>query len=705
MPQSAPEAGESVAMTDTATPKGLKSLKQYPAGFWWINAIELLERGAYYSFLSVFIAFMVFERGFPDGLVGVLVAVLQALLYFVPLISGAMAEKYGYRQTILVAFLFAASGYVFLAFTSGIAAVFVGLVIFGVGAGIFKPVAAASVSATTTPEQRNFGFTIYYMGINTGAFLFPLVVAILTDPSQVGLSLAPVLPTSAWNLVFFGSAALVTIAFMVTLLAFPNPRPPDPSKDVLGALKALGNVFRMPTFLALLVIYVGFWLMYAQYQFVAAVYMVDFGLFPRSFVPLYATINPLTIILAAPLVGKVIEKLPSLPVMMVGISTYLVGIAMIGIFRTPAMFIAGSVVLSLGELITHPGFLAYVTKLAPKDKTAVYLGYAFIPTGIGLVFGSQLGLSLYRSMAVDGGQPVLFWSGIVALGLLTVSLLLLYNLSRKWTGQIVAALLFGVGLFGLTKLAPGVLGIPTGNPVGDAGLVVQVVLLTVAVLFGAFLFRAVRREAAAAAPPTESTGRGRIARDVGIALVAILLVPLVIAGGIFAPTATSLRSGAGDDISATGSTAPGEAMAALLATDGSTNEGESTEATFNVTDDALAAVMVTLAWTDEGGSTPATENAPDTFKVSVKAPDGTITQSEETANDAGTAGEIALHVPLAAGAAAGEYTVTVTLVTAGDERPMAVGGLLGSTIPVSPQADGGNAWTLDVVPDDGAMEH
>lgn len=610
-------------MSDTRMSKLTAGFRQYPAGFWWINAIELLERGAYYSVVAVLTLFMLDGRGISAAVVGLMIGVLQLLLYFVPLVAGALAEKFGYRRTIMVAFAIAATGYVVIGASPGIVGTFAGIVVLGVGAGIFKPVAAASVGATTTESQRNFGFTIYYMGINLGAFVFPLIVALTFQPAQ-------------WGFVFYFAAALATLALGVTLLFFKEVRQPDPTKNVWGAIKAIGGVFKTPSFLVLLVIYTGFWMMYAQYQFVAAVYMTDFGIFPESFVPLFATINPGVIILTAVIVGKVIEKLPSLPVMITGITVYAVGIALLGLTTDPRIFIAGAMIASLGELITHPGFLAYVTKIAPKDRVAVYLGYAFIPVGIGLTLGSSFGVPLYRQTGLAEGRPVLFWSAIIAIGAVTVSALLLYN---------------------------------------------------------AFMTR--RRAVAEGKPVSRRGAIGGIAA----ALVVLMLAPLVFAGGMFAATTTPPGS---SDLEPTGTPDGILDAAPLLASDGSTNEGESTVLTFNVTDASLAAVMVTLDWTDEGGSTPATENAPDTFRVSVKMPDGMVAESEDVANAAGGAGQIALHVPLMA-PVAGAYEVTVTLVSAGDERPAAVGGLLGP-LPVSPQADDANAWTLAVVADDGAMD-
>ncbi|HEV8361495.1 MAG TPA: MFS transporter, partial [Candidatus Thermoplasmatota archaeon] len=345
-----------------------KGLRAFPAGFWLINGIELVERSAYYGMLSIFTFHWVTQRGFEPSFIGLILAVLQALLYFVPLVAAALAEKYGYRASLFAAFTAALAGYALIGSTEslrgalGPAALLPGVIALGVGAGAFKPIAAAIVAQTSSPEQRNFAFTIYYAFVNIGGFIGPLLIGLL-------------IPEALYGVVFFGSAIAIALNLVIVAVAYRNVAVPQTGKSVRQALGALAGLRKDPGYVAVLVAFAGFWFMYAQYQFFLQVYAPAYGLIPPWLnVALLATINPATIILAGPIIGKAAERFPSLPLVMIGSGIYILGIVLLGFVPNPLLLIAGLIVLSVGEVMAQPSFLSYTSKIAPKDKLAVYLG-------------------------------------------------------------------------------------------------------------------------------------------------------------------------------------------------------------------------------------------------------------------------------------------------------------------------------------------
>jgi hypothetical protein len=110
-----------------------------------------------------------------------------------------------------------------------------------------------------------------------------------------------------------------------------------------------------------------------------------------------------------------------------GMFIFCFGILLLGSIPIWYVMIIGILIFSVGEFVTHPNFISYVSKIAPKDKVALYMGYAFIPSAIGNVTGSTFGGIMWDNIAVAREQPALFWALYVGIGLITIGNFLLYN--------------------------------------------------------------------------------------------------------------------------------------------------------------------------------------------------------------------------------------------------------------------------------------
>lgn len=452
----------------------LAPFRQFSRAFYVINGIELLERGAYYSTSAVLTLYMTAALHLSASAAGGILALLLFLLYAVPLVAAALSDKFGYKASLIVAFALLTGGYAALLTSNGVALVFLAVTLIGFGAGIFKPIAAALVGQTTTDEQRNFAYILYYGAINIGAFVFPLTVGLIggTHPGDI-VFLA--------RTAFIAAVSLAALNILLSFVIFRNINPPQKDVQVFASLKKLGGIFRDPKFLVLLVIYTGFWFMYATSLSFITKYMTDYVAVPGWFnAAIQQSINPLIIIIGAPLVGMFTKRIPSLALMSIGIGLYVVGFVVVGATGLFAPFLLGITIFSVGELLTHPSFLSYVSKIAPPDRMAVYMSYAFIPIAIGLPLGSGIGGVLYDAYGATG-RPKMFWAILAAVGLVSIAALLLYNR------------FIGVGK--QRAIAPG---------------------------------------------PERGRARGRFPVGVALALVALLLVPAVIGTAAYADKADGL---------------------------------------------------------------------------------------------------------------------------------------------------------------------
>ncbi|MCX6553004.1 MAG: MFS transporter, partial [Acidobacteria bacterium] len=328
----------------------------FPRTFWTANVMELFERAAYYgmnSVLAVYLTGSVAQGGlgFGEQSVGFLQSIVYAMTYVLPILGGALADRYGYRRMLMVAFSLLAAGYFAAGNSSSYALVFLSLLVMATGSGLFKPIISGTIARTTDDSNSAFGFGIYYWMINLGAFLAPLVVSWLKGFS--------------WQYVFFASAIYCALMLLPTLFIYTEPPRPENTKTfkqvLLGAAEVLGD----SRFMLMIVVYSGFWILYFQNFGSVLWYLRDFvdgtpvntainGLLGAigvgatfKFDAEHVTvINAGTIILLQVIVSRVVKNTPALPTMVSGMAIGAAGFLLLASSRNPWVFILGIAVFS-----------------------------------------------------------------------------------------------------------------------------------------------------------------------------------------------------------------------------------------------------------------------------------------------------------------------------------------------------------------------
>ncbi len=150
--------------------------RKFPGQFWLVVMFEFFERGAFYGMMSFLSQYFVDSLHFPKENVGIIKGVIQPLLYFLPILAGAIADRFGYRKILMVAFALLGGGYFLTSQMTSYTTVFAALVIMGFGAGTFKPIISGTIAKITDESNSTQAFGVYYWSINMGAFLFPLIL-------------------------------------------------------------------------------------------------------------------------------------------------------------------------------------------------------------------------------------------------------------------------------------------------------------------------------------------------------------------------------------------------------------------------------------------------------------------------------------------------------------------------------------------------
>jgi len=393
-----------------------RMFKQYSSLYWVVISLELLERGAYYGIMGYFPVHMINNVGATGTQFGVMYAILLALLYTVPIIASSLAKKVGYKKILLLAFLLLAPTYYIMTILNEVYIFYPLIITWGIGAGAFKPMVSATIAQVTEKETRNSAYSIYYLSINWGSLIAMLFIGFL-------------IPEAFAYLAFLVGGILITANLVITFFFYKDPIEKNPDEKISTAFKKMVEVLRDRKFAILILIYAGFFFIFSTMHTFLPVYYINFGIKPFNWfeAPLMMAFNPLIIVLLGPFLSRFMDKFESIKLMITGMFIFTFGILLLGMIPIWYVMIIGILIFSVGEFFTHPNFISYVSKIAPSDKVALYMGYAFIPSAIGNVTGSLFGGVMWDKIAVGNEQPALFWAIYGAIGLISIGNFFIYN--------------------------------------------------------------------------------------------------------------------------------------------------------------------------------------------------------------------------------------------------------------------------------------
>ena len=214
-------------------------LKDFPQTFWVANTMEIFERMAWYGFFAVsslYITGAISEGGlgFSDEDRGVLQGVVTFFLYLFPVVSGALADRYGFKKMLFAAFVILVPAYYFLGVFKTFPTFFLAFMMVAIGAAMFKPVIIGTITKVTNERSSSMGFGIFYMMVNIGGFLGPIVAGIVRAIS--------------WDYVFIASAGWIAVNFIFVTLFYKEPtseaksaNPRSLKKVMTDMVEVLGN--------------------------------------------------------------------------------------------------------------------------------------------------------------------------------------------------------------------------------------------------------------------------------------------------------------------------------------------------------------------------------------------------------------------------------------------------------------------------------
>lgn len=398
----------------------------FQPAFWVANFTELFERLAFYGPKAVLAVYLTGSLGLSDVDTGKLIGIYGFVVWFLPVLGGAIADRFGFRRTLAAAYLILTVGYFLLgSLSSDVLAplrdavpmywfVLGMLMIPALGPGVVKPIVAGTTARASHESVRSVGYSIYYTIVNIGGMLGPLMA--FRVRTTMGVEAV------------FRVAALFTLAmFAVTLIFFKEPgRESDARVTTVGeTLRNMVRVFGNVRFMSFLLIFSGFYVVFWQ-QYVALPLFLG-AVNPAADADLLLSVDPATVVLLTVPVSVLIKKAPPLLAIMAGVLISGLAWLFLSLGGSVTLVVFALIGVAIGELVLSPKFYDYVSRLAPKGQEALFMGFAFMPVAVGDLVGSPLGGWLVQHYVREQNRPYDMWYVVAGIGVVTTLLMFAYD--------------------------------------------------------------------------------------------------------------------------------------------------------------------------------------------------------------------------------------------------------------------------------------
>jgi MFS family permease len=346
--------------------------------------------------------------GFSQAQKGYMMGSVVGFLYLLPVVTGAIADRVGYKKVLIIAYTILAIAYFLLGQVTSYPAVFASYLLLATGAALFKPVISACIAKTTDDETSSLGFGIFYMIVNIGAFVGPFVASLARQHD--------------WHYVFYVSSAVIVLNLIIVILFFKEPARTE-SQTSFGqeVKKILGNIYTALKdfkFLIFLLIIVGFWTMYNQLFYTLPVFIdqwMDTSVVYNNIYKVWpwfaeqvgtadktiaaemlTNIDAMYIILFQIIVSYFVMKLKPIHSIISGFLVSTIGLSLTFMTNNPMFLFVSIFIFGIGEMAGSPKITEYIGKIAPEGKTALYMGCSYIPMAGGNFFAGILSGDVYQ---------------------------------------------------------------------------------------------------------------------------------------------------------------------------------------------------------------------------------------------------------------------------------------------------------------------
>ena len=378
-----------------------RALFGHPRGLGLLFCTEMWERFSYYGMRALLILYLVNALGWSTARAANLYGTYTGLVYFTPLLGGWLADRVlGTRRSLVIGGMVIALGHFTLAVPT-MPAFYAGLVLIVLGTGLFKPNVSTMVGQlyAAGDPRRDAGFTIFYMGINVGAFLGPIVCGYLAQTAGFG-----------WHWGFAAAGVGMLLGLLVYVLLRERYLPGIGVSSAHATARrggaplapAADDARRVLALLIVALFVVGFWAAYDQAGSSMNLFADRNTRLTVGDITLRSTwfqsVPALFVLLFAPVFAVLWSRLrrrgrePSTPrKMAIGLLLLSAGFVVLafgahqadaGVKVSPLWLVGAYLLHVMGELCLSPVGLSYVTKVAPARFASLLMGVWFLANAV-----------------------------------------------------------------------------------------------------------------------------------------------------------------------------------------------------------------------------------------------------------------------------------------------------------------------------------
>ncbi|MCF1428579.1 MAG: MFS transporter [Shewanella sp.] len=395
--------------------------------FWLVGGMELVERIAYYGVKAsagLYAKAPVSGGGLGITLsdYGIIISIWAILQTFIPVFTGGISDRVGYKETIFASTIVKIAGYLCMAFFPSFWGFLVGAMLLAAGTGIFKPGIQGTLVLATRRDNSSMAWGIFYQVVNIGGFLGPLVAVHMRQLS--------------WDNVFYACAAIISLNLLF-LLAYKEPgkeqRLARAAKIKSGEIeqqalwKDAWHELKKPVVIYYMLVFSGFWFLFNSLFDVLPIHIsewVDTSVIVTSLFGPEGTGNGIVqfwlglnnegtkvmpegmlnlnagmIMTSCFLVAALTAKYRITTAMLAGCLLSILAFVLIGYSNAAWMIVLAIAMFSLGEMMISPKKNEFMGNIAPQGKKAMYLGFVMLPQGIGWGLEGYFGPKLYEHFA------------------------------------------------------------------------------------------------------------------------------------------------------------------------------------------------------------------------------------------------------------------------------------------------------------------
>ncbi|MEB3004515.1 MFS transporter [Capnocytophaga sp. G2] len=378
-----------------------QTFKSFSSTFWVGNFLQLTERWAYFSIFSLLALYLV--AGTDEGGLGLthtqkgnIMAQITAILFLLPLFFGVIADRIGYKLSLLISCVIMGVGYYLMGMATSYWDTYFAFLLAAIGCSFFRPVVQGIIARHTDEGNGTLGFGLFYMVGNIGGLLGPGVSSYLRT-------------TMGWKVIFIQATVIILFNLLVILFLYKEPKTERQYNipllaEIKGSVRNIIEALKDKKLTILLFLMVGFWTVYNQLFYTLPNFIEDWvdssrqsdwinrniPLFGSTFTEngqikaeWFGNIDCVMIIMTQMIISYFVMKMDQVSAMIRGTIIMTIGVTLTFMFNQVIFTVLGTTLFAIGEIAVGPTISAFIAKITPKGKEALYQGTYFLPMALG----------------------------------------------------------------------------------------------------------------------------------------------------------------------------------------------------------------------------------------------------------------------------------------------------------------------------------